>query len=418
MAFRYLFSKIKSGIRTDCSSYAMCVLCISIGITLIAFSFGLVYHLQASEKDSSSENKELSIRLYDDCYKGISYEERKERLESEFVKKKDVVETILHLPNETLNNLHFIMMSVKFKEDLAKDLDIDAYLLTCTTTFKVQDQKVTGGNLDDYFKSIGRIAEGRYFSKEEEKEGALVCVESHWDIDHTGNYFNSKTREPLDDINVANKYRKTTQGTYIIHGKEYKCIGSYRYPGTIPEVPFSTLDDDVYVAKIDFYFDNPITRNDYETICTAFQEKYGNLTSVWPLNLPEAVNARFTNTLLVICLLIAFLSGSITAFIYQYLLQRSSRTFRIYRLCGMSAEQVRALCFAEFIALQVFSVLIGLLGYHFILMPILDKSLVYLSDAYNPANYIKLAALYLAISLSIVIFMMNSEEMRNTWVNM
>ena len=149
----------------------------------------------------------------------------------------------------------------------------------------------------------------------------------------------------------------------------------------------------------------------------AFQEKYGDLMSVYPLEIPEAVTARFSNTLLVICLLIAFLSGSITAFIYQYLLQRSSRTFRIYRLCGMSAEQVRLLCFAEFISLQVFSVLIGLLGYHFIIMPILDKSLVYLSDAYNLFNYIKLVALYLATSLSIIVFMMNSEEMKNTWVN-
>ena len=416
-----LILNIKSTIRNNLSIILLSCLGITMSIILVFFSFGFIHHLNAVDQDKEFSNYYLGICLYDHQLFSVNdkhwtYEERKYAIENELVKLQDVLSILCKLPKETQDRIDSGYFNIKFKGDVAENPIIDCCCLVCPTNFRIQDNKIVNSK-----KML--LSDGRYFTKEEEDEGQLVCIECFNKLKINDNRFINGTYyddmgNPVKDIKLAEKYIESPSKTYLIGGKEYQCIGSADGVFSIPIVPISTLDDNVYVSEIGLRFNRPISRNDYETICERFQEKYGDLMSVYPLEIPEAVTARFSNTLLVICLLIAFLSGSITAFIYQYLLQRSARTFRIYRLCGMSAEQVRLLCFAEFISLQVFSVLIGLLGYHFIIMPILDKSLVYLSDAYNPANYIKLSALYLAISLSIVIFMMNSEEMRNTWVNM
>ena len=401
------------------------ILGIAMSIILVSFSFGFIHNLKAEEQDRVFNATFLGIFLYDhDRYLGNekhwSYEKRKNAIDNELVKLCDVLDIFCKLPSETQDRIEYGCLNIKFKGSVAEDPLIDYGVLICPTYFRIQNSQIVSTNLEIKGKSF--LTNGRFFTKEEENEGKLLCIDCRNTLrignnKYTiGNYYD-ESGNPVKDAQLAEKYLKTPNGTYIIGGKEYQCIGSADGVFSIPIVPISTLDDNVYVSEIGLQFNRPITRNDYEIICERFQGKYGDLMSVYPLEIPEAVTARFSNTLLVICLLIAFLSGSITAFIYQYLLQRSSRTFRIYRLCGMSAEQVRLLCFAEFISLQILSVLIGLLGYHYILMPILDKSLVYLSDAYNLSNYIKLVALYLATSLSIIVFMMNSEEMKNTWVN-
>ena len=423
--FKILFLSIKQLLKNNKSIVLITVFGIIISIILVVFSYGFTYYLEAKTQEETFTEEYLRISLYS-TYNALfadkewSYDNRKKAIDNELVKKKDVLDILCQFPSEMQDRIEYVEMGVKFKGDVAEDNMIDSAILHSRTFFRIQDSRIVSSNLSGIAKSL--LTDGRYFTKEEEDEGSLVCIDCRYSLKsvskfYIGNYYD-ENGNPVKDIKLAEKYLKTKNGTYIIDGKEYRCIGSFNGTFSIPIVPVSTLDNNVYITELFIKFSNPIVRNDYETISNMFQKKYGDIVTVFPLNIPEKVTARFTNTLLVICLLIAFLSGSITAFIYLYLLQRSARTFRIYRLCGMSAEQVRLLCFAEFISLQVFSVLIGLLGYHFIIMPILDKSLVYLSDAYNPANYIKLAALYLAISLSIVIFMMNSEEMRNTWVNM
>lgn len=389
MVIKYTFLTVKNLIKSEPVIFALIMANIICSAIMLIFSVGFYRHIEQKKIDRDYGEKYFWVDFYDSTK---PYIERKALVESEVVCKGELLKLLCEMDEKALKKCNCITIDVKFPEDVLADSAVDEILST-EAEFVIQNNEIQIAKIEKNLSENGALIEGRYFTPEEVSEAVNVCLEPEYDLDH-----NLSIVESEEGYRAAQKYKKTENGTYWIRGKEYQCIGRTIWFSIIPIVPVTTIDDESFVTRIIFEYENYVSRESYEEIIRTLQTRYGGIMQTSPIDIQEVNTDKYNNFLMVICIMIATLSGTVTTFIFQFIWLREKHVFCIYHLCGMKREKINFIIFSIFIMLSVNAYFVGTLLYQFVIMPYMSSYFEYLSLSCNVRNYLFLGGVYLTFS--------------------
>lgn len=386
--------------------FLLMFVCILLSSIMVIFSFGFYHHIEQKRLDDEYGENYFTIAFYSQEW---SIEKKKEMVSNAVVNKKDLLDLLCNMDEKIIKPDVSISFEAKYLEDVYEDQPIDNSGLCSGTNFSIINHKPVISCKAEQWRNSPNLKMGRYFEPKEYEEGEQVCIGNYWIYDGIPNnpeHFDEYYHE-LKPWAVS--YMPTPNGTCMIHGKEYKVIGNYETFTEIPEIPVTAMADEAYITRVSFYFNQPVTSRIYNRISSAIKERYGSLAEIMPLNLREVNAERFYNTLLYLCLIMVVLSSVVTSFLYQYILLRRERTFKIFRFLGMTLKQISATCFLECSIITVGMYISAVALFQRILLPVLEKTFEYLPLSYSIRTYSVLGIIYTGISLFILSIMIDSK---------
>ena len=386
---KYIFINIKNFIKRETVVFCLVVLCILCSVIIINFSFGFYHHLEQKKLDSDSGMKELTINFQD--------------AKRTTVTKGSLIEALCQLDNSVLENC-IISFEGRFAEDKTENPAIDNTMLVEFMPFSIQDGMVTVAPLEQEWKETSTIVDGSYFTAAQVENAELVCL-----APIVGEYEG-------EEATWAKRYSAIQNGKYMIHGKEYTCIGHVDWYSIIPMVPVTTVEDSCYIQRVSFTYKNILKRKDYMEISELMREIYGDMADIPVLDIQEVDSLRFYDTLLILCIILIGMSGIVLSLLYEYILLRRKRQLTIYRICGITRGQAKILYFMECLFPSVVLYLIAILFFHFVLLPYFSDIFEYITTSYSLFSYGMLGIMYISIT-SIILYIMICRQMGQNVVN-
>lgn len=378
---KYVWLNIKSFLKKEPVIFSLVLLCITASVTVIYFSFGLYHHLEQKKMDEQYGTDELLMEFLD--------ESRSE------VTKGDVVELCKGMPEEILENCTWELEAKIPGEERFEDSIVDHTASITSLIFQIRNGELTAAPLEKKWKENGVLVDGNYFTAEQVENGELVCIANPEDEDYADG----------EQAEFAKRYETNGNGKFEIGGKEYECIGHAHLLGIVPMVPVTTVEDDAFVQSMAVTFDHMMTREEYQIITGVFREFYGDMIQISDFSVPDMDSTKFYDTLTLLCVMMAALSGIVLAMLYQYILLQRKEQLTIYRMCGLTIGRARNMYFFECLLLSMASYLIALLVYLSGMLPFLKQIFEYMGKSYNFKSCGLLGLLYIGI-ISIVMRLM------------
>ncbi len=385
---RYVIQELRAFMRKEPIMMILYILCVMSSCIIIIFFFGFVHHMEQKQLDGENGERNLVVLFY---RFRRPLDQKLEFVKSKAVTKGDLVDLLMNIDESIWDDCINIELSCKYEDDVVEQPDTDFLTLSAVIDFLIKDGKmIVPPVMEKRLKGKGMLKEGRYFTQEEYDKKSLVCI-AH--------------PENIGSVNLRGEYSawwdkyilSTDRGTYIVDGKEFECIGFFSQL-YIPLIPATVMRDDVFVMEMLIEFDHVITRHVYETVSNELKARYGDLAIIEDIEPKQADFHRFNSTITKMMLLVMGLSLIIISVLYSYMISRRESCFRVYRMCGMSNEQVRDIILDEATVISVFAVVLGILLYHLILLPGLEKSFEYLRNSAGISIYAMIGILFISIS--------------------
>lgn len=386
---KYLLINIKNFIRHETIIFLLCILCIFFSSIVVNFSFGFYHHLEQKKLDKENAEKSFVIRFADESRSKVT--------------KGKLVDVLFGIDEEILKDCT-IGMSARFEQYRSDNAAIDNSGLYLQLEFGIENGKITVSPRADEWVESGFIMEGSYFTAEQIENGEYVCIVP------PQNYHVGDDEESM----WYATFMLDSEGYSTIDGKRYKAIGTMEFGlAFIPWVPITTVDDDCFIGSVYFIYDDLITRNQYNVISKAVTDVYGDIAVVDELDIREADNQRFYNTLIILAVLLAVFSGIVLSLLYEYIILQRKKSLTIYRLCGISKKKAVMLYFLECFLLTVVVYGISALLYEYIVLPYLAKYFEYMTLSYSLKVYFELGAVYTVTVLCILMFIIRRQVRNN-----
>lgn len=379
---KYIYINIRNFIRQETVVFGLVVLCILSSAIVINFSFGFYHHLEQKKLDSESGMKELTINFRD--------------TERNTVTKGSLMETLQQLNNTAFENC-IISFEGRFAEDKTENPAIDNSMLVEFMPFCMQDGMVTVAPLEQEWEETSIIVDGNYFTAEQIENGEMVCL-----APVEGEYEG-------EEAVWAKKYSANPNGKYMVHGKEYTCIGHVDWYSVVPMVPVTTVENSCYIQRITFTYKNILKRKDYMEISQIMRETYGDMADIPTLDIQEIDSQKFYDILLVLCIVLIVMSGIILSLLYEYILLRRKRQLAIYRICGITRGKAKLLYFIECFLLSAILYMAAILIFHFVMLPYFKNIFEYITASYSLFSYGVLEIMYIGIT-SVILYIMICQQ--------
>lgn len=388
---KYIFKNIKLFYTEEKFLFGLTFLTIFVSVLMVHFSYGLYQSYMLEKELVSVDQTYLSVQMN---YELEKYNQDDEtggyRLKSNKTKQYITLAQFYRLVKE---------LSKSFQEDLVSvDLraEVDNYPLEFG--FNIEDNKIVRSDyVMSNMKKNGILTEGRYFTKKEYDDGmdSAIIFDQKWNAGNTPFTDNMK----IDDDHI------------LLNGKKYKIIGKQSIYADLPMIPITSLKEDTIIFDfISFEFGHGVNSEEYNELKQAVEENFGELASLETLNLPDNDKVYLYNTIIIVSVFIALISGINFAILYRYILQSREKSLRILRICGMTKQKGIIYFITECILLVTPAYLSAVLVFAGIFLPKAGSWFYYMQKSYPMTVYGALFGIYYGTSIIILLCMTLSKK--------
>lgn len=366
MIFRNLYSFMKG----HPFFFALTLVCIFVSTILMLFGYGM-YQNYMLEKQEFDQNSTI---IYFDHPNMLN--ENGTIQSSGIVTKQELDRCISMISSDTLNCIE------NFAVDVYDSSNPTPSLLSsgAMSHFRIQD-----GVYHPYYQVYENGmqwngAKGRYFTTNEYSDGAnCVTVPPNFPL---------PTQDGFYEIG----------DTMQFEGEKYKIICLM---GAFPTIIYTAVPDSAFVGYLTIYFRQPPTYTQYEEVRTAFATLSDRLIMTDFVPFYEE-DYWLYNTILLVSILIAVVAAFNLVVLYQYILHKRQKALAICQICGCTKGRAIWMYSAESALLMIPTYCLGVLVYHFGLLPLLAKIFPYITTAYS----LRLYGVAFAILVSVCLFAM------------
>lgn len=376
---KYILRNIRSLIKNEPLIFAVMIVCVFASSWVLTFAYGLYQNYNVQKTEADIESKELVLSLRED----------------KSVTRTDLERFFAEISDETLNAANLLYCDAELPGFPTERGDYGRAAFRFTIH---NGQYQSSSYIKEQWEKKGQITSGRFFSDDDEKNGANVAL----------------IYTDMGEWNEATLAIKTGENTIRLFDKEYEIIGTYDGFGGVPLIPFLSIPEDLELSAPAFMFEKNLTKSQYEEIRSAAGRAVPE-TFVFPdLAFPDTENIYIYNNIMLICALIAVLTVINFASLYNYIISKRIRQLAVFKLCGCTSFKATGFYLAECAIICVPVFLIGTVSYipvmKFFLLPIFP----YMKDAYSPVIYAVIFALYIIILVIIMSFTLIRSVKKNT----
>lgn len=381
---RYFLKEVRTSIKKELAITILISLCIVCSCIFMFFYFGYIRHMQQKKIDSEFGENCFYVYFYDP---GWPLERKLEIVRENKVKKGDLVEWLLGLDEKILADVE-VTLECKFEEDVVDDAAIDNSCLSFATEFIIRNGMILPPRIEETLKSKNFLIKGRYFVDDDYLNGEYVCISPAYE---SANF--EEEYEYLKD-----RYVPDENGDYTIDGKKYTSIGVLDSFSAIPDVPVTTIRDDIFVKNITFVFEHPVTRYEYEKIAGDLYARYGEQAMVSPMDIKTVDGKRFDITIFMMLVVVSVFSMIIVSFLFEYMIVGRKECIRTFKLCGMDRKYISYIYICKGMFMAAIACVISAVLYHYTILPVLEKKFEYLRNAAGISVYMMMGSIFMVIS--------------------
>ncbi len=367
---RYVVLNIKNHIRSEGVIFVLMVICVIASTIVMFFSFGLYHHMEQKRVDMQLGQNDITVNLTDSSYTVAT--------------KQNVVKACVALPEEILSHCYFYASARLPGEEEIADHEV-GMVADVSLYYSVHNGKITVADIGDELKRQKYIVDGNWFTANQIEKGELVCLAVK---PNTIMGYKSDAAEQY-----LKQYQPDANGYYHVDNKTYRCIGHLDL-GTVPLIPITTLEDSVYVYNVMICFDKIVSRAEYDAIVKVFNAQFGNVAHVLPLAIPDLDGTKFYTTLIIICTLMALLSGVVLAMLYEYILLQRKKQLTIFRMCGLTLVKAKKMYLMECMLVTFLSLVVAMIIFGCGILPWAENIYEYIGESYTWVSCIILCAIY------------------------
>lgn len=365
---KYIWLNIKKFMRAETTLFSLFVLCIVATMITVLFFFGLFQNLKQEELDGTYGEKRIQLDMQGDFDTEVTLGK--------------VKDYCMGLGADIHEKCYFLVCG-RLAEDKEEDIYPECHL---GMEFSISKGVFTLSPFaQDAWKDS--MVDGAYFSAEQIEQGEMVCVA-----------LPDEVRERNSDARYwAEKYVPDENDEYLIDGKKYKCIGHAEYGGWMPKVPITTVSDDCPVKYIMLYFENVITKSEYQRITEDALAYFGDYVSVPPLQIADQDTKQYYRTALLECLFMMGMAGVVLTVLFRYILMLRKKQLTIFRLCGLTVKMAKMQYIVECVLITLIGSVLGFVIYRYGLLEYLSSIYIYIQDYYAWYTYVLLMGLYIVV---------------------
>lgn len=364
--FKYLLKNLKSFRKNERIIYILVIVCVFVSSIMISFSYG-IYRNYLSEKEAQNyQLTQLQIKFTEDSDKGDVTKEKLDRC-------------LLRFSEELDKKIDCFLITARVNEDMVTECRFTIKNGKFSRCDVFKENMIKG----DFLKV--------YFTQEQEETGQAVML-----IYNRRKY---ETPAPATDK------IKRESGFAQLQGKSFEIIGTQRWLVDSVLIPYAALAEDTTLMEkgLSMSFTSAITEQQYEEITEIFQQELGDLASIPPMGKSDISSEDIYNTMIVLAVLIAIVAAVNLAILFLYVLAAREREFGIFLICGLNRNQITRLYLLECAVLCIPVFISGLVAYNWMILPIMQKSYLYMAGIYSISIYITMFFIYFFVTSLILV---------------
>lgn len=361
---KYALKNLLSLVKTEKFIFAVMLLCVFVSAWIMTFSYGLYHNYSAKLTEESGKSRYVDPTVAD----GMT------------LTRGDFVRFLSEVSPQTLDAISNIVVMCPFPvvDDFGNDGRLDMVSRFVIRNGAVIPSPYIIGLWDE--KHI--LLSGRYISNEEEANGERVV---------------------MIDKSLRDSYHTLFKGeeTAVINGEEFKIIGTHSTSEFI--VPLLSIPEDMVLREnIYIDFEKPVTRRQYTELESTAEKILPGVLVFSAQEFTDEQSVLIYKNMIAVSVLIAALTMVNFAVLYCFILKKRTRTLAIMRICGCTRGRAQMICLGECCLICVPTFLLGMLTYIPLLHGVLGNMFEYIEEAYSPAVYALLFAVFVGVLLIVM----------------
>lgn len=377
---KYILKNITNFIKTDTFVFFISILTVFVSVTMIHFSYGIFQNYEYEKQNIESGEKSIGLLPTYEC-------ERVGRTEAGLNWRYN---PSFENPITVGEFKEFIM---KIDPYLYPDIDnigvrvcVDNYPIYCN--FGLSEAGFVTSPAENVYTKIN----GTRYTDEDFLTGAKVVYVCD---------YNNEDAPTIEEL----LYEKDNH--YImLDGELYEIIGfHYGMPDSVTAIITSLPDDATIQQGFNIAFSRYVNARDYNHIGSIAKEVFGDRIELRDIGLPDLDTIKIYNTILIVAVVITLIAAVNYAILYSYILKKRSHQIMCMRLCGMKYSQAVLLYLGENILISLPVYIATVICFIKKILPWMAGKYSYALDKFNNNVYIMFFAIYFAVSLIILLFM-------------
>lgn len=186
----------------------------------------------------------------------------------------------------------------------------------------------------------------------------------------------------------------------------------YTVSGLLPDdrlwsVPFTALPDDTYLnAGVSITYKQPVTYNQYKTICDIVNSVMPEDGYVEEMDLSAVSDLAYYRTIIYITAAVALLFAVNLTVLYKYIIECNKKRIAVFRICGSTRGKCIRLFLAQAVIIITPVFTLSLFAFHKVLYPKMVEIFPNSIDCLNFKRYACVLAGYVAVSVIVLLIML------------
>ncbi len=210
-----------------------------------------------------------------------------------------------------------------------------------------------------------------------------------------GNMFTTEQYNSGENIVETTKEQLSDDGRWHYAGEVYEPVLIYEDGGRGSELPFPSIKDDALIEYVDIVFYDAITVAQYNELSKLATICFGDRCEIVSPEPAYQEDYWLYNTMIAIGVCIAIAAAINILILYSYILMKRRKTMAVFMLCGCTSGKAIRMYLGESLLLTVPLYAVSALLYHYLLLPVLERWLPYITTAYSMKLYLLVFGMYI-----------------------
>ncbi|WP_044975109.1 FtsX-like permease family protein [Ruminococcus sp. HUN007] len=358
---KYALKNIRTFWKEDKLTLFLLVICAVVSSLVINYSAAVYQNYSKMKNDIETDVNEIMIRLHnnENCYATIG----------------SIKEMFMSFPDRINDSV--TMYYAQFE---CTDIPYDRGGVSVRFCIK-NDCIVPCHLFEENLRKWGNFTSGVYFSDQQEINGECVAL-IHDDRGFGENSIYNKLM--IDETHLQ------------FMGKKYELIGMEKLEPLL--VPVNSLNDDIIIDAIAMDFSSALTRSMYDDISEIINNSFEEIADIPDLEFPDIDGIAYSNTLIIVAVMLCTFSAISFSVIYSYLLSKRKKSLLIYRLCGCKKIMALKIYLEECMIVMIPSYIVG--SVVFLSIVLRNKNLLELDYyRFELKDFIMMFFIYLIVSM-------------------
>lgn len=238
--------------------------------------------------------------------------------------------------------------------------------------------------------NLGRNIECRFSIIDSKYMPCMIFRDNLIQEEILNGYFSDEEENLGEKVAIVEKGSVDSGGIIWLFGEEYKVKTTHEWGENLIMVPFLSLSEEVQFDNYGLVmgFKKAISSENYEIVKKIANDVMGNLIEFPEMPQLDYYQLKLYKSIILLSVLMGISISINYIIIYQYLFNKRKYEMGVFWICGMKKSSIVITLVLESIVLLIPGSILGMICFHYLVVPIMYKYMIYAVGGYDWEIYV------------------------------